>query len=99
MNYSDIVEQKEIDRLVTMHTSIARGDVWCKYQISPALPQGARLLTEEEEEDDDEKIQKSSLASQTLTREERVWGHCYSRRVQRTPPRLGAVRAANVLFS
>ena len=41
-----------------MHPSIARGDVWCKYQISPTLPQGARSLTEEdEEEDDDEKIQ------------------------------------------
>ena len=44
-----------------MHTSIARGDVWCKFQISPALPQGARSLTEEEEEeedDDDERFQK-----------------------------------------
>ena len=47
-----------------MHTSIARGDVWCKYQISPALPQGARSFTEEEEEeeeDDDERIQKSHM--------------------------------------
>ena len=46
---------------MTVHTSIARGDVWCKYQISPALPQAARSLTEEEEEeeeDDDERIQK-----------------------------------------
>ena len=51
---------KNIDRLVTVHTSIARGDVWCKYQISPA---GARSFTEEEEEeeDDDEKIQKSRM--------------------------------------
>ena len=32
-----------------------------------------------------------SLASQTLTREERVWGHCCSRIVQHTPLRLGAV--------
>ena len=53
-----IVKQKNIDRLVTMDTSIASGDVWCKYQISSALPQGARSLTEEKE-DDDEKIQKS----------------------------------------
>ena len=38
-------------------------DVWCKYQISRALPQGARSLTEEEEEeeDDDERIQKSRM--------------------------------------
>ena len=50
---------------MTVHTSIDRGDVWCKYQISPALPQGARSFTEEEEEeeedDDDEKIQKSRM--------------------------------------
>ena len=51
---------------MTVHTSIVRGDVWCKYQISPALPQGARSLTEEEEEeeeeeDDDERIQKSRM--------------------------------------
>ena len=39
-----------------------RGDVRCKYQISPALPQGARSLTEEEEEeDDDDRIQKSRM--------------------------------------
>ena len=25
-----VVEQERNDRLVTMHTSIARGDVWCK---------------------------------------------------------------------
>ena len=56
MIYLGIVEQEKINRLVTMHTSIARGDVWCKYQISPALPQGPRSLTEEEEEEDDEKI-------------------------------------------
>ena len=60
MIYLGIVEQEKINRLVTMHTSIARGDVWCKYQICPALPQDARSLTEEEE-DDDEKIQKSSM--------------------------------------
>ena len=50
---------------MTVHTSIARGNVWGKYQISPALPQGARSLTEEEEEeeeeDDDERIQKSRM--------------------------------------
>ena len=50
---------------MTVHTSIARGDVWCKYQISPALPQGARSFTEEEEEeeeeDDDERVQKSRM--------------------------------------
>ena len=54
---------------MTVHTSIAREDVWCKYQISPALPQDARSLTEEEEEeeeeedddDDDERIQKSRM--------------------------------------
>ena len=58
MIYRGIVEQEEIDRLVTIHTSIARGGVWCKYQISPAILQGARSLTEveEEEEDDDKKI-------------------------------------------
>ena len=63
MIYLGIVEQEKINCLVTMHTSITRGDVWCKYQISPALPQGARSLTEEEEEedDDDEKIQKSRM--------------------------------------
>ena len=57
MIYLSIVEQEMINCLVTMHTSIAHGDVWCKYQICPALPQGARSLTEEEE-DDVEKIQK-----------------------------------------
>ena len=50
---------------MTVHTSIARGDVWCKYQLSPALPRGARSLTEEEEEeeeeDDDERIQTSRM--------------------------------------
>ena len=62
MIYIGIVEQKKINRLVTMHTSIARGDVWCKYQICLALPQGARSLTEEEEEeDDDERIKKSRM--------------------------------------
>ena len=54
-----ILEQKHIDRLVTMHTSIASGDVWCKYQISSVLPQGSRSLTEEKE--DDEKIQKTRM--------------------------------------
>ena len=62
MIYLGIVEQEKINRLVTMHTSIARGDVWCKYQIYLALPQGARSLTEEkEEEDDDERILKSRI--------------------------------------
>ena len=61
MVYLGIIEQENINRLVTMHTSITRGDVWCKYQICLALPQGARSLTEEEKEedddDDDERIQ------------------------------------------
>ena len=49
---------------MTMHTSIGRGDVWCKNQSFPALPQSARPVTEEEEEDeedDDEKIGKSRV--------------------------------------
>ena len=46
-----------------MHTSIARGDVWCKNWSFSALPQSDRPVTEEEEdevekEDDDEKIGK-----------------------------------------
>ena len=62
MIYLGIVEQEKINHLVTLHTSIVRGDVWCKYQICLALPQGARSLTEEkEEEDDDERIQKSRM--------------------------------------
>ena len=44
-----------------MHTSIARGDVWCKNQSFSALPRSARPVTEEEEEDDDEKIGKSHV--------------------------------------
>ena len=51
-----------------MHTSIARGDVWCKNQSFSALPQSAMPVTkeeeedeEEEEEDDDEKIGKSGV--------------------------------------
>ena len=46
-----------------MHTSIARGDVWCKNQSFSALPQSARPVTEEEEdeEEDDEKIGKSRV--------------------------------------
>ena len=49
---------------MTMHTSIARGDVWCKNWSFPALPQSARPVTDEEEEeedDDDEKIGKSRV--------------------------------------
>ena len=53
---------------MTVHTSIARGDVWCKYYSFSALPQSARPVTEEEdeeeeeeEEDDDEKIGKSRV--------------------------------------
>ena len=63
MIYIGIVEQEIINRLVAMHTSIARGDVWCKYQICLALPQGARSFTEEEEEeeDDDGRFQKSRM--------------------------------------
>ena len=46
-----------------MHTSIARGNVFCKNQNFPVLPQSSRPVTEEEEdeeeeeeEDDDEKV-------------------------------------------
>ena len=56
-----VLEQERNDRLVTMHTSIARGDVWCKKQSIPGLP---RFVTEEEEngeEDDDEKIGNSPV--------------------------------------
>ena len=56
-----ILEQEHIDRLVTMHTSIASGDVWCKYQISPALSQGARSLTEEKEEKSKKAYEKNLL--------------------------------------
>ena len=59
MIYLGIVEQEKINRLVTKHTSIASGDVWCKNQISPGLLQGAKSLTEEK--DDDEEIQKSRM--------------------------------------
>ena len=37
-----------------MHTSIARGNVLCKNQNCPLLPQSARAVTEEEEEEDEE---------------------------------------------
>ena len=53
MIYLNIVEQEKSNHLVMMHTSIARGDVWCKYHICLALPQGARSFTEEEEEEED----------------------------------------------
>ena len=49
-----------------MHTSIARGDVWCKNWSFSALPQSARPATEEEDEEaegDDEKIGKSRAIS------------------------------------
>ena len=54
-----VIEQEKNDHLMTMHTSIACGDVWCKKQSFPGLPQTARSVTEEEEEeeeDDDEEI-------------------------------------------
>ena len=57
---SGLVEQQRIDRLGTMHTSIARGNVLCKNQTGPALPLSASSVTEEEEEeedDDDEKFE------------------------------------------
>ena len=44
---------------MTVHTSIARGDVWCKNLSFSALPQSARPVTEED--DDDEKIGKSRV--------------------------------------
>ena len=37
-----------------MHTSIARGDVWCKNWSFSALPQSARPVTEEEEDEEEE---------------------------------------------
>ena len=62
MIYIGIVEQEKINRLVAMHTSIARGDDWSKYKICLALPQGARSFTEEEEEEDDDgRFQKSRM--------------------------------------
>ena len=51
-----VVEQERNDCLVTIHTSIARGDVWCKKQSFLGLPQTARSVIDEEEEDDDEKF-------------------------------------------
>ena len=50
-----VVEQEKNDRLVTMHTSIARGDVWCKNQSFSALPQSARPVTEEEKDEEEER--------------------------------------------
>ena len=59
---SCVVKQKRNDCLVTMHTSIARGDVWCKNYPFSALPQSARPVTEEEEKnEDDEKIGKARV--------------------------------------
>ena len=54
------------DCLVTMHTSIARGDVWCKNCSFSALPQRARPVTEEEEEEDDEKNRKIACEQKFL---------------------------------
>ena len=45
------VEQERNDCLVTMHTFITHGDVWCKKQSFPKLPQTARSVTDEEEDD------------------------------------------------
>ena len=45
-----VVEQERNDCWVTVHTSIARGDVWCKKQSFPGLPQTSRCVTEEEED-------------------------------------------------
>ena len=48
-----VVEQERNNRLVTMHTSIAGGDIWCKKQSFLGLPQTARSVTDEEEDDDE----------------------------------------------
>ena len=52
-----------------MHTSIARGDVWCKKQSFPGLPQTARSVTEEE---DDEKIGKSRMRNICSSRNAKI---------------------------
>ena len=43
---------------MTIHTSIARGDVWYKNQSFSALPRSARPVTEEEEEEEDEEEER-----------------------------------------
>ena len=59
-----------------MHTSIARGDVWCKNYSLFALPQSGRPVTEEdeeeEEEDDDEKIRKSRVRKNCSSRNAKI---------------------------
>ena len=64
---------KRNDRLVTVHTSIARGEVWCKKQSFPGLPQTATSVTEEEEnEDDNEKNPKSRMKNICSSRDTKV---------------------------
>ena len=49
-----------------MHTSIARGNVLCKNESCPVLPQSSRAVTEEEdeeEEDDDENLRATKFCS------------------------------------
>ena len=72
-----VIEQERNDRLVTMHTSIARRDVWCKKQFFPGLPQTARSVTDEEEEedDDDEKNEKSRVRKIGFSRNAQI--HSY----------------------
>ena len=63
-----------------MHTSVARGDVWCKNESLSALPQSARPVTEEEEDeeeeeeedDDDEKIGKSRVRKNCSSRNAKI---------------------------
>ena len=62
---------------MTTHTSIARGDVWCKNQSLSALPQSARPVTEEqedeeEEDDDGEKIGKSRVRKNCSSRNAKI---------------------------
>ena len=48
------VDQERNDCFVTMHISITCGDVWCKNQPFPLLPQSARSVSEEEEDEKDD---------------------------------------------
>ena len=65
---------------MTMGTSIARGDVWCKYQISLALPQGARSLIEEEEDDDEKIVYEKNLLQRKHEGVYKLRRHCLSYR-------------------
>ena len=51
-----------------MHTSIARGNVLCKNQNCPLLPQSARAVTEEEEEEDEEEDDDEKVGNLRATK-------------------------------